>query len=950
MQQTETFKKGNGSTGLLTRASSTCSSSQSESQSRMIVQEQVSGRIEKLFEHRIPGFRGIREAQTDILKVKLGVLTQPINSDQIMVGWQDDYHMCLVSPNLLKRLSMINGKLIWIQRSQNSQIRILLRTVSCQEKDPELVNRVLVSPSVAAVLGLEVLNNLRSLSNLDAKWILCNDYVEIGKFEQGIQYEGKCMDIKTCAKEQVSVPVASKVVLSCVRQTPSDFQRFFDCYNPFKRPKNIKSLDLVTKDDDDDREDKHPIEEVNLLAKEFFSREMRLTHLGQIFTFVIDPNRGRSPFHELAGMNNVTNLAWKFETSQFLSVKIVDCKPKFGLSLLIDPDNTETLLSGYTNAFIPPFQKQFSFLMYNSSSNSSDQQLLRNVEIPHPDFLFNEGTAKLQSLLIQLFKIDIQDSQQNFSSISPLLYDGDEVSCKQCMDLITWSCGVGLVEVDFRGSLSSQEDSKPLINQLRDAYIYAKTVSPCILFLQNLDALSKSTRDTNMLDIFDERVASVIRQFQGTQVSSGDEKLDTVLCCDVVDMESSNLNSKKLQQLKNQSYPIVIVGYANDVKDVGVNLRRCFTHEFEIGTPQDDQRKSIILQAFPALSYLELPELVQQTKGLTIEELHFVCTEAILKLQTPYDSQEPEANIMNCVQSNLDQIKRTRAATELGTPQIPDIKWNDVGGLEDVKHAILDMVELPLKHQELFGQMSKDSYRRSGVLLYGPPGTGKTLLGKAVASECGIAFLSVKGPELINMYIGESERQIREVFKRAKQAAPCVLFFDELDALAPSRKSAGDSGGVMDRVVSQLLTELDGAHLNGLFIMGSTNRPDLVDLSLMRPGRLDQLLYVGIAKDPLSKQKILNALTRKFVLSTDVDLLSIAVVCHPNMTGADLYGVCADAWMAAAKRIMLVTEEPDGDVVVEQQDFKVAIAQAGPSLSEEEVQKYETLAKQYQNK
>ncbi|KAJ1488930.1 P-loop containing nucleoside triphosphate hydrolase protein, partial [Baffinella frigidus] len=138
---------------------------------------------------------------------------------------------------------------------------------------------------------------------------------------------------------------------------------------------------------------------------------------------------------------------------------------------------------------------------------------------------------------------------------------------------------------------------------------------------------------------------------------------------------------------------------------------------------------------------------------------------------------------------------------------VPNVSWDDVGGLEDVKREILDTVELPLKHPELFESGLK---QRSGVLLYGPPGTGKTLLAKAVATECALSFLSVKGPELISMYIGESEKNIRQVFKRAREAAPCVIFFDELDSLAPNRGRGADSGGVMDRVVSQLLAEMDG--------------------------------------------------------------------------------------------------------------------------------------------
>lgn len=209
----------------------------------------------------------------------------------------------------------------------------------------------------------------------------------------------------------------------------------------------------------------------------------------------------------------------------------------------------------------------------------------------------------------------------------------------------------------------------------------------------------------------------------------------------------------------------------------------------------------------------------------------------------------------------LDQA-RSSYSESIGAPKIPNVTWDDVGGLAKVKTEILDTIQLPLEHPELFADGLKkrsgrlhDVYRASGrvallirslslhpgVLLYGPPGTGKTLLAKAVATSCSLNFFSVKGPELLNMYIGESEANVRRVFQRARDAKPCVIFFDELDSVAPKRGNQGDSGGVMDRIVSQLLAELDGmAEGSGgadVFVIGATNRPDLLDPALLRPGR-----------------------------------------------------------------------------------------------------------------
>lgn len=199
---------------------------------------------------------------------------------------------------------------------------------------------------------------------------------------------------------------------------------------------------------------------------------------------------------------------------------------------------------------------------------------------------------------------------------------------------------------------------------------------------------------------------------------------------------------------------------------------------------------------------------------------------------------------------------RASFSQSIGAPSIPNVTWDDVGGLASVKEDILDTIQLPLDHPELFADGLKQrsgkvdfaltmygcSHSRStGILLYGPPGTGKTLLAKAVATSCSLNFFSVKGPELLNMYIGESEANVRRVFQRARDASPCVIFFDELDSVAPKRGNQGDSGGVMDRIVSQLLAELDGMSSAGaassVFVIGATNRPDLLDPALLRPGR-----------------------------------------------------------------------------------------------------------------
>jgi peroxin-6 len=292
-------------------------------------------------------------------------------------------------------------------------------------------------------------------------------------------------------------------------------------------------------------------------------------------------------------------------------------------------------------------------------------------------------------------------------------------------------------------------------------------------------------------------------------------------------------------------------------------------------------------------------------------------------------------------------------------------------------------------------------------LLYGPPGTGKTLLAKAVATECALRFLSVKGPELVNMYVGESERNVREVFERARLAAPCVVFFDELDALAPMRGKGTDGGGVMDRVVSQLVAELDECVAVGhhrapdpttmVFAIGATNRPDLVDPALLRPGRFDKLLYVGVDSSVEGRARVLAAMTKRFKFAPDggqtteeddaaderrtetvaendssgllpsvsrASLLSrLASAVPATFTGADMYALCADAWMRAAKRAVakagLNARTDDfgaetnalGDapeVAVTPSDFDAALENLTPSLTDEEVARYARMRAEFE--
>merc|ERR1712100_823592 len=231
--------------------------------------------------------------------------------------------------------------------------------------------------------------------------------------------------------------------------------------------------------------------------------------------------------------------------------------------------------------------------------------------------------------------------------------------------------------------------------------------------------------------------------------------------------------------------------------------------------------------------------------------------------------------------------------------EVPNISWADIGGLVDVKNELREMVQYPIEHPEKFEKFGMSPSK--GVLFYGPPGCGKTLLAKAVANETQANFISVKGPELLTMWFGESEANVRDTFAKARGAAPCVLFFDELDSIAQQRGgSSGDAGGAGDRVMNQLLTEMDGVGAKkNVFIIGATNRPDIIDTALMRPGRLDQLIYIPMP-DYESRLSILRATLRKSPVSKDVDLSYLASQTD-KFTGADLTEICQTACKLAIR-------------------------------------------------
>nr|XP_035979944.1 peroxisome biogenesis factor 6 isoform X3 [Halichoerus grypus] len=405
--------------------------------------------------------------------------------------------------------------------------------------------------------------------------------------------------------------------------------------------------------------------------------------------------------------------------------------------------------------------------------------------------------------------------------------------------------------------------------------------------------------------------------------------------------------------------PLMVVATASQARDVPADVQTAFPHELEVPVLSEGQRLSVLraLTAhLPLGQEVNLTQLARRCAGFVVGDLYALLTHSSRAACTRVKnsglagglSEEEEGELCAAgfpllaedFGQALEQMQ-TAHSQAIGAPKIPSVSWHDVGGLQEVKKEILETIQLPLEHPELLSL----GLRRSGLLLHGPPGTGKTLLAKAVATECCLTFLSVKGPELINMYVGQSEENVREVFARARAAAPCIIFFDELDSLAPSRGRSGDSGGVMDRVVSQLLAELDGLHsTQDVFVIGATNRPDLLDPALLRPGRFDKLVFVGVSEDRASQLRVLSAITRKFKLEPSVSLVNVLDRCPPQLTGADLYSLCSDAMTAALKRRLQDLEEGlepgSSALLLTMEDLLQAAARLQPSVSEQELLRY----------
>ncbi|EGG18802.1 AAA ATPase domain-containing protein [Cavenderia fasciculata] len=622
---------------------------------------------------------------------------------------------------------------------------------------------------------------------------------------------------------------------------------------------------------------------------------------------------------------------------------------------IIDYRKCTVIQEGSCNSFLPNNIKSFSDRLHHPESSV---------------IAYNDEFLKLQNIISTFTTSTIVENQSNQSNLNLLDIDyncsilikglkgiGKKTMIKQLADRL----GTSTITIDCFELFSFNEKEKE--DNLKNALIAASDNVPCIVILEHFDVLEQSP-STSLLEKKESNITSILK--------------DTI---QLINDKFSTIQQNQNNNQNNNS--LIIIGTVETTDEMSGKLRGWFKYEIELLSPDENQRKILLKSIFrniPLNNSVSISNIAMRTASflpLNLHQLRERSAMAALKrvFQSLTDKSINAQDICSCgVVVGSDDISDALAdmqgyqSSSIGAPKIPNVKWDDVGGLANVKSEIMDTIQLPLENPHLF---ASGIGKRSGILLYGPPGTGKTLMAKAIATECSLNFLSVKGPELINMYIGESEKNIRDIFNRARQAKPCVIFFDELDSLAPARGAGADSGGVMDRVVSQLLAELDGMQgASDVFIIGATNRPDLLDPALMIPGRLDRLLYLGISSDKESQLKIVQALTRKFHLDDDVDLHAIVAKCPFNLTGSDFYALCSDSLANSIKdkinqledqrksrrkefgsigedEFIEQLQKQQKQVIVKQKHFLEAVDNLVPSVSQDELQYYHKVQKQF---
>ena len=407
---------------------------------------------------------------------------------------------------------------------------------------------------------------------------------------------------------------------------------------------------------------------------------------------------------------------------------------------------------------------------------------------------------------------------------------------------------------------------------------------------------------------------------------------------------------------------VVVIGATNRPNAIDPALRRPgrFDREIEIGVPDRKARFEIMqihTRGMPVADDVKLDRIADLTHGFVGADLAALTREAAMNAirsllpELDLEVHSIPSEVLNRLTVTGEDFKNalremTPSALREVFIECPDIHWSDIGGLTEAKQELKEAVEWPMKYPMLFKQGGARPPK--GILLYGHPGTGKTMLAKAVATESEANFISVKGPEFMSKWVGESEKAVRETFRKAKQAAPCIIFFDEVDSIAPTR-GAGSDSHVTERVISQILSEIDGLEeLHNITVIAATNRPDIIDPALLRPGRIDRLIYV-MPPDRDSRLEIFKVHTTKIPLDVDVDLETLADDTN-DFTGADIASVCNEATILAIREYVTSGKPTDDDSIkqlkVGYHNFRDAMTRVKP-YSKKELEKYTKISENF---
>jgi transitional endoplasmic reticulum ATPase len=589
-----------------------------------------------------------------------------------------------------------------------------------------------------------------------------------------------------------------------------------------------------------------------------------------------------------------------------VELMVVNVKP-YADAVVVTP-NTEIVISEEPAKALPEGLPRITYEDIGGLKEQI-QKIREMVELPlrHPELFERLGVEAPKGVLLYgppgtgktlLAKAVANETNANFYSIS-----GPEIMSK------------------FYGE--SEE-------RLREIFRKAQEAAPSIIFIDEIDAIAPKREEVTG-EVEKRVVAQLLALMDGLQPRG----------------------------------KVVVIGATNRPNAIDPALRRPgrFDREIEFPVPDRQSRLEILhvhTRNMPLAEDVDLGKLADLTHGFVGADLAHLCKEAAMRVIRRFlpkinlEADVIPAEILNQMKVTMSDFLEALKDVEPSALrevmiEVPNVRWSDIGGLEDVKQILRETVEWPLKYPEVFQHMNTKPPK--GILLYGPPGTGKTLLAKAVANESESNFISIKGPEILSKWVGESEKAVREIFRKARQAAPCVVFIDEIDAIAPMRGSGLGDSHVTERIVSQLLTELDGIEdLRNVVVIAATNRPDIIDPALLRPGRFDKLIYVPLPNTEAIKE-ILSIHLKGKPLAEDVNI-EVLVSKLKGATGADIASVCSNAAMLAIREFLLEHgDQKDlkknlNELKIHMKHFEEALKGVRP-LSQQEIAFYESFAKRY---